>query len=65
MAKKQHPLYKSGETAPLSGQYQIVGSRGGDAGGAERTITKGEPFPPTPDENQRFHLVDPTKTKGK
>lgn len=56
--------YKSGEHAPKSGQYGIVGPRGGKTG-EERTVTKGEPFPPTPERGQKYVLVDPTKTKGK
>jgi hypothetical protein len=60
--------YKPGQTAPRSGQYEIVGPRGGNAGGQERTVTRGEPLPPTPQPGQRFALVDPTKNgsgKGK
>lgn len=53
-------LKKPGEKADRSGQYEIVGPRGGKTG-KERTITKGEPFPPTEKSGQRFQLVDPTK----
>jgi hypothetical protein len=58
MAKKQ---YSSGETAPVSGQYQIIGPKGGK--GPERTIVKGEPLPPTPSKGSSYVLVDKTKTK--
>jgi len=51
---------KSGQTAPRSGQYEIVGPRGGGTG-KERTVTKGEPLPPTEKSGQGFRLVDPTK----
>ncbi len=51
--------YKPGEKAPRSGQYQIIGTRGGL--GAERTVTKGEPMPPTPQKGQVYKLVDPSK----
>lgn len=51
---------KPGHTAPRSGQYGIVGPRGGDTG-KERTVTKGEPLPPTPQSGQTYKLVDPTK----
>jgi len=44
MAKQ---TYKPGEKVKDSGQYPIIGPRGGDTG-KERTVTKGEPFPPTP-----------------
>ena len=37
--------YKPGEKVPDSGQFEIVGPRGGHTG-IERTVTKGEPFPP-------------------
>jgi hypothetical protein len=39
MSKKLSP----GQKAPNSGQYQIIGPRGGK--GPERTVTKGERFP--------------------
>ena len=54
---------KSGTPAPRSGQYGIVGPRGGDTG-KERTVTKGEPLPPTPKSGQGFVLNDPTKNKA-
>ena len=50
----------SGTPAPRSGQYEIVGPRGGHTG-QERTVTRGEPLPPTPRPGQGFTLVDPTK----
>jgi hypothetical protein len=52
--------YKPGEKAPKSGQYEIIGPRGGIIG-KERTIVKKEPFPPTPKSGQRYILSDPTK----
>jgi len=60
MSRQTH---KPGEKAPASGQYGIVGPRGGNTG-AERTITKGEPFPPTPEPGQRFVIVDRSKNKA-
>lgn len=56
-------LKRPGEIAQRSGQYEITGSRGGSTG-AERTVTKGEPLPPTPQAGQRYRLIDPTKHKG-
>jgi hypothetical protein len=59
--------YKPGEKAPRSGQYEIVGPRGGKVG-TERTVVKGEPFPPTPESGQEYILNDPTNNssgKGK
>ena len=52
--------YKPGETAPKSGQYEIVGPSGGRTG-IERTVTKGEPLPPTNKAGQGYLLVDSTK----
>lgn len=52
--------YKPGEKADYSGQYGIVGPRGG-ATGEERTVVKGKPFPPTAKPGQRYVLNDPTK----
>lgn len=52
--------FKPGEKARRSGQYEIVGPRGGGTG-EERTIVRNEPFPPTPKQGQRFKMADPTK----
>jgi hypothetical protein len=60
----KHKTYKPGERAPRSGQYEIVGPRGGKTG-IERTVVSGEPLPPTLQPGQQYVLVDPTKTKGK
>lgn len=54
---------KPGEKAIKSGQYEIIGPRGGRTG-EERTIVKGEPFPPTPKKGQTYDLTDPTKNKA-
>jgi hypothetical protein len=54
---------KPGSTAPRSGQYGIVGPQGGNTG-KERTVTKGEPFPPTPKAGQGYVMNDPTKNKA-
>jgi hypothetical protein len=51
---------KPGEEAPRSGQYEIVGPRGGRTGD-ERTVVRGTTLPPTPQAGQRYVLVDPTK----
>jgi len=55
-------LFKPGETAPKSGQYEMVGSRGGRTG-MERTVVKGEPMPPTQAKGQKYELVDKTEHK--
>ena len=54
---------KPGETAPASGQYEIIGPRGGHTG-KERTIVKGETIPPTPEAGQTYQIVDRTKNKA-
>lgn len=53
---------KPGESAPRSGQYEIIGPRGGRSGN-ERTVTRGEPMPPTPKKGETYVIVDPTKHK--
>ena len=55
-------VFKPGERASRSGQYVIVGPRGGK--GPERTIVKNEPFPPTPKKKMGYVLVDPTKNNS-
>lgn len=52
--------FKPGETATRSGQYEQVGPRGGRTG-VERTVTRGEPLPPTPNPGMGYVLVDPTQ----
>ncbi|WP_422393023.1 hypothetical protein MHLNE_03520 [Moorella humiferrea] len=54
-------LYKPGQKAPDSGQYAIVGPKGGKTDHGERTVVKGEPFPPTPGTGLKYKEVDPTK----
>ncbi len=56
MAEKHKP----GEIAKESGQYPIKGPRGGETA-KERTVVKGEPFPPTPDKGQTYGKPDKTK----
>lgn len=56
MTKKLTP----GSKAPASGQYEIVGPRGGGTG-QERTVVRGEPLPPTPEPGQGYKIVDRTK----
>lgn len=55
--------FKPGEKAPASGQYELVGPRGGRTG-KERTVVKGEPLPPTEQSGQQFILVDRAKNKS-
>jgi len=46
---------KPGQEAPFSGQYEIIGSRGGHTG-TERTVVKGEPLPPSPSKGMTYRL---------
>ena len=51
---------KPGQTAPRSGQWGIVGPRGGDTG-QERMVPRGTTLPPTPKPGQTYRLADPTR----
>lgn len=51
---------KPGAEAPRSGQYGVVGPRGGRTG-QEVTAVRGKPMPPTPKTGMGYVLVDPTK----
>ncbi len=55
--------FKSWQEAPYSGQYELVGPRGGRTG-KERTVVKGEPLPPTLEKGMGYVLVDKTKHKS-
>ena len=44
---------RPGQAVKISGQYEIIGPRGGETG-KERTLVKGEPAPPTPKSNETF-----------
>ncbi|MBE6067757.1 MAG: hypothetical protein E7211_08705 [Clostridium lundense] len=54
---------KPGQSAPKSGQYEIIGPRGGHTG-TEVTLPKGHTAPPTPKPGQTYTIVDPTKNKS-
>jgi hypothetical protein len=51
-----------GSKATRSGQYQLIDSSGKGLDMAA-TVTKGEPFPPTPANGQAWKLVDATGTR--
>jgi len=57
MAKQ---LYKPGQKAPVSGQYPIIGPKGGNTGD-EITSIKGRPLPPTPKSGYGYGRPDKTK----
>ena len=52
--------FKSGEKAPCSGQYEIIGRRGGHTH-KEVTVVKNEPLPPTRKPGESYRLSDRTK----
>jgi hypothetical protein len=54
-------IYKPGEKCLVSGQYVIVWVATHARTGRERTVVRGEPFPPTPSAGQGYILVDPTR----
>ena len=56
MSAKQ---YRPGQTAPRSGQYRNTTTK------TEVTVTRGEPFPPTPGRGQSYTMADPTRHKRK
>jgi len=58
------PKYHPGEPAPKSGQYPLLGPRGGDQG-VEVTVVKGRPLPPTPGPGMGYGNPDVTKHKDK
>lgn len=49
---------KTGQKAPVSGQYRPVGSK------SEITLVQGKRVPPTSSGVTKFTLVDQTKHKG-
>lgn len=55
---------KPGEFVPASGQYAVVGPRGGERG-REVTGVRGKRLPPTQRPGEKYRLVDKTKHKGK
>ena len=59
----KHKDLKPGAKAPVSGQYEEKGPRGGRTG-HEVTVPKGEKLPPTRKPGGAFDLVDRTKNKS-
>ena len=62
MSKRKTTNLKSGQRAPVSGQYEERGPRGGH--GKEVTVKKGNRLPPVDKSGTTFDLVDPTKNKS-
>jgi hypothetical protein len=61
MTSKKPEGLRPGTPAPVSGQYQKIGPRGGQ--GTEITAGQGKPLPPADGPGGSFRLVDPTKHK--
>jgi hypothetical protein len=59
---KRPTIQKPGQITLRSGQYEVIGPRGGKTGD-EITAVEGKPLPPTPKPGQGFVLVDKTKHK--
>ncbi len=55
----QKSTHKPGERVGRSAQVEII--RRGRPTGVERTVVKGEPYPPTPKKGDRYVEVDATK----
>lgn len=53
--------YKPGQVCPISGQWEIIDLATVSRSGAERTVARGEVFPPTPSTGQGYRLADPTR----
>lgn len=49
--------FKPGQSVPKSGQALNTRTR------TEVTVTRGEPFPPTPKSGDKYRIVDVTKHK--
>ena len=58
-----HRVFRSGQDAPASGQYEEIGPRGGKTG-HEVTSNKGQPLPPTRGPGRGYILVDRSRNKS-
>lgn len=54
---------KSGEEAPVSGLYELIGPRGGHTG-KERTVVRGEVLPPTPKPGMAYRIAERAHNKS-
>ena len=52
--------FRPGQIVKVSGQYEIIGPRGGKTG-EEITGVRGKVLPPTPKPEMTYKLVDKTK----
>lgn len=63
MAAKKKTSVSPGNKVPKSGQYSLVGSRGGKTN-HETTLVKDKKVPPTPKKGQHWELTDATNNKS-
>lgn len=56
-------IVRPGEHVKTSGQYVVIGPRGG-VSKTEVTLVENKPAPPTPKPSSKFALVDKTKHKN-
>lgn len=54
---------RPGDSAPVSGQYPVIGPKGGKTG-TEVTAVGGRPLPPTPKPGMTYGKPDVTKHKS-
>lgn len=58
-------LLNPGQKTPDSGQYEIVGPRGGKTNYGEITSVKNKPLPPPPEKGLKYKPSDMTKHRKK
>ena len=56
--------YKPGEVAPRSGEYELVGPRGGKTGETV-TLSKNDRFPPSNKAGQVYEMLEKNSSKSK
>lgn len=63
MSTKEKQTVSPGNKVPKSGQYMLVGPRGGKKN-HETALVKGKTVPPTPQQGQHWELTDATNNKS-
>ena len=56
-------ILKPGQTAPVSGLYELIGPRGGHTG-KERTVVRGEALPPPPKAGMKYQISERARNKS-
>ncbi len=52
-------FYEPGDISPINGQVELIGCHGSRTM-IERTVVKGEPFPPVPRRGMRYIIKEDT-----